>query len=219
MQNCFGLLDTDVMPIFIIIALDIVITLRFSINCSIVICLPTVCFLSREKPLVKSIAPGLFSIIYFQIYKPKNPKIPFCNLFPFVLFYVLVIFYIYLYQISSLQVTVKGLTTPLSRWLQVFDCLCRCIDWRLVCTSYWIDTLVLKLREILISTLLHQPFLFKGKTNASSRSSRKNFWHRCRGDLRQVKTYQVPIINSHLLHYIIRHLPLVFLSPTSKMIF
>ena len=37
--------------------------------------------------------------------------------------------------------------------------------------SYWIDTLVLKLREILISTLLHQPFLFKGKTNASSRSS------------------------------------------------
>ena len=85
--------------------------------------------------------------------------------------------------------------------------------------SYWIDTLVLKLREVLISTLLHHPFLFKGKTNASSRSSRKNFWCRCRGDLRQVKTYQVPIINSHLLHYIIRHLPLVFLSPTSKTIF
>jgi hypothetical protein len=101
----------------------------------------------------------------------------------------------------------------------VFDCLCRCIDWRLACTSYWIDTLVPKLREILISTLLHHPFLFKGKTNASSRSSRKNFWRRYRGDLRQVKTYQVPIINSHLLHYIIRHLPLVFLSPTSKTIF
>ena len=30
------------------------------------------------------------------------------------------------YQISSLQVTVKGLTTPLSRWVQVFVCLCRC---------------------------------------------------------------------------------------------
>ena len=43
-----------------------------------------------------------------------------------------------------------------------------------------------------------------------------NFWRRCRGDLRQVKTYQVPIINSHLLHYIIRHLPLVFLSPLLK---
>ena len=31
------------------------------------------------------------------------------------------------------------------------------------------------------------------------------------------QAYQVPIINSHLLHYIIRHLPLAFLSPTSKM--
>ena len=97
-------------------------------------------------------------------------------------------------------------------WLfvQVFSDLC--------IVSYWIDTLVLKLREILISTLLHHPFLFKGKTNASSRSSRKNFWRRRRGDLHQVKTYQVPIINSHLLHYIICHSPLVFLSPTSKTI-
>ena len=42
MQNRFGLLDTDMMPMLMIIALDIVITLRFSINCSAVICLPTV---------------------------------------------------------------------------------------------------------------------------------------------------------------------------------
>ena len=75
------------------------------------------------------------------------------------------------------------------------------------------------MREILISTLLHHPFLFKGKTNASSRSSRKDFWRRYRGDLRQVNTYQVPIINCHLLHYIIRHLPLVFLSPSSPLLF
>ena len=57
---CSGLLVTDVMPIFMIIALDIVITMCFSINCSTVICLPTVCFLSREKPLVKTMPPGLF---------------------------------------------------------------------------------------------------------------------------------------------------------------
>ena len=62
MQNRFGLLDTDVMPIFMIIALDIVITLRFSINCLAVICSPTVFFLSWEKPLVKPMAPG--SILY-----------------------------------------------------------------------------------------------------------------------------------------------------------
>ena len=42
MQVGVGLLDTDMMPIFTIIALDIVITLRSSINCSAVIYSPTV---------------------------------------------------------------------------------------------------------------------------------------------------------------------------------
>ena len=77
---------------------------------------------SWEKPLVKTMALGLFLSYYFQIYKIKNTKIPCCNLFVFTLFYVLVIFYIYLYQISPLQVTMKGLSTPLSHWVQVFDC-------------------------------------------------------------------------------------------------
>src|SRR3990170_2236501 len=144
MQAGVGLLDTDVMPIFIIIALDIVITLHFSINCSTVICSPTVLFSFKREASSETYGPRVyFSIIYFHIYKPKTPKIPCCNLFTFILFYILVSFYIYLYQISPLQVTVKGLTTPLSRWVQVFDCLCRCIDWRLACISYWIDTLVL----------------------------------------------------------------------------
>src|SRR6266536_1806676 len=101
-----------------------------------------------------------------------------------------------------------ALGTSWCLFVQVFG------DLRVV--SYWIDTLVLKNEGNTYSTLLHHPFLFKGKTIASSRSSKKNFWRRCRGDLRQVKTYQVPIINSHLSHYIIRHSPLVFLSPTSK---
>ena len=42
MQEGVGLLVTDVMPIFMIIALDIIITMRFSINCSVVICTPTI---------------------------------------------------------------------------------------------------------------------------------------------------------------------------------
>ena len=117
--------------------------------------------LSREKPVVKPMAPGsIFIILIFQHL-----------VISFVLFYVLVIFYIYLYQISSLQVTVRGLTTPLSRWVQVFDCLCRCIDWRLVRTSYWIDTLVLKTEGNTYASLLHHPFLFKGKPTQCSRGS------------------------------------------------
>ena len=86
MQAGVGLLDTDVMHIFMIIVLDIVIIIRFSINFSTVIYLPIICVLSREKPLVKTMAPGLLLSYYFQIYKIKNPKIPCCNLFTFTLF-------------------------------------------------------------------------------------------------------------------------------------
>ena len=130
MQNRFGLLDTDVMPIFMMIALDIVITLRFSINCSAVICSPTVIFSILREASSETYGPRVyfpsykfpiynfsflftsFAIFYFLIYKPKIPKI---FTLPFI----------YLYQISLLQITVKGLTTPLSCWVQVVDCLCR----------------------------------------------------------------------------------------------
>ena len=124
MQNRFGLLDTDVMPIFMIIALDIVITFLFSINCSAVICSPTVLFAILREATSETYGPWVsfpsykfsfrsyqfpiyyFAIFYFPIYKPKIPKI-------------FTLSFIYLYQISLLQVTVKGLTTPLSRWVQV----------------------------------------------------------------------------------------------------
>ena len=100
---------------------------------------------------------------------------------------------------------------------KVLICLCRCeglvcgllLDWYLGSQNWG-----KYLRYFAAS-----PFPLQGKTNASSRGSKKDFWHRCRGDLRQVKPYQVAIINSSPLHYIIRHSPLIFLSPTSKMIF
>ena len=144
MQNRFGLLVTDVMPIFIIIALDIVITLHFYINCSTVICSPTVLFAFIREATSETYGPRVyfpsylflvyhFAIFYFQICKPKNPKIISYLLFSFI----------YLYKISPLQLTVKGLKTLVSRWVQVFDCLCGCIDWGIYCTSYSIDTLVL----------------------------------------------------------------------------
>ena len=130
MQAGVGLVDTDMMPIFGIIALDIVITLRSSINCSAVISLPTVIFAILREATSETYGPRVsfpsykfpiynfsfrfifFSIFYFPFHKQKIPKI---FSLPFV----------YLYQISLLQVTVKGLTTPLSRWVQVVDFLCR----------------------------------------------------------------------------------------------
>ena len=171
MQAGVGLLDTDVMPICIIIALDIIITLRFSSNCSTVICSPTVLIAFKRETSSEIYAPRVYfpSYTFRSIYQ-QYQKIPCCNLFTYILFYVLVIFYIYLYQISLLQVAVNGLTTPLSRWLQGSWLFVQVLG-DLCVVSYWIDTLVIKLREILISTLLHHPFLFKGKTNTNSRSS------------------------------------------------
>ena len=99
--------------------LDNLIIIRFSINCSTVICSPIVILmLSWEKPLVKHMAPGsifyhisfqstFICIFTFPIYIIKIPKI-------FILSY-------YLYQISLSQVAMKGLTTRLLRWLRVLS--------------------------------------------------------------------------------------------------
>ena len=114
MQAVVSLLILDMMPIYMIIALDIVMIIRFSINC------PTVThrmLFSREKPLVKTMARGLFS------YHMK-PKIPCCDFSFFILFCVLVRS---IYQISYNLIylnTDLGLTTPLTRWLASICCLC-----------------------------------------------------------------------------------------------
>ena len=68
-----------------------------------------------------------------------------------------------------------------------------------------------------ILTLLCCIFLSSSREyNASSRSSKKNFWRRCRGGLGKIhipSTYHKPL--SFALHF----LPLVFLSPTSPLPF
>ena len=92
MQNRFDQLDTDVMPIFMIIALDVFIIMRFSINCSAVICSPTVIhailreatseicgprvsFLSYYISFIYIASCLLFCNLYFPIYTTKIPKI------------------------------------------------------------------------------------------------------------------------------------------------
>ena len=150
-----------------------------SINCSTVICSPTVLFAILRESSSETYGPRVYFPSYkFPIYNISfwstilqsftfwsiNQKIP----------KIFTLLFIYLYQISLLQVTVKGLTTPLSRWLQGSWLFVQVLR-DLCVVSYWIDTLVLKTEGNTYSTLLHHPFLFKGKTNASSRGSRKNF--------------------------------------------
>ena len=69
---------------------------------------------SREKPLVKTMAP---ESIFYHILKPK---IPCCNFILFILFCILDrSIYQNLYNLILL-ITVEGLTTPLCVGLQVF---------------------------------------------------------------------------------------------------
>ena len=67
MQNRFGLLDMDMISIFMITPLDIVIIMCFSINCSAVICSPTVLFAILREPTSETYAPGsIFHYISFR---------------------------------------------------------------------------------------------------------------------------------------------------------
>ena len=121
MQAGVGLLDTDVMPMFMIIALDVIIIMRFSINCSTVICSPTVIHAISREATSETYDPRVYFTSYkFPIYNSSLLFILqslFSNLYNQK--YQKYLSY-YLYQISLLQVAVKGLTTPLSRWLQGF---------------------------------------------------------------------------------------------------
>mgnify|MGYP005831696919 CR=1 FL=1 len=66
-----------------------------------------------------------FYHIIFRSINSKRQKYLAAIYLPLLYFALSLIFYTYLYHISFLQVTVKGLTTPFSRWVQVFVCLCR----------------------------------------------------------------------------------------------
>ena len=142
-----------------------------SINCPTVICLPTVCYFSREKPLVKSTAPGsllyhiclrdifLFAFIFRSIF-PKTQKY-------FAALYFIRDLFIQSTTILSCQlgnfgtVTRKGLTTPLTRRVASICYLCACAVYVVLLGSPTGSiTLVSSLREIPTVAMLHHPFLF-----------------------------------------------------------
>ena len=86
MQNRFGLLVTDLMPIFMIIALDVIIIMRFSINCSAVICSPTIIHAILTEATSETYVPWVYLLshklsiyfylhLYFSNLYHKIPKI------------------------------------------------------------------------------------------------------------------------------------------------
>ena len=144
MQNRFGLLDTDVMPIFHNHCLRYRhnFALFYQLFDSNLFTHRRILMLSREAtsetygprvyfPSYKFRSTILQSFIFRSI-NQKYQKYLLYRLFSFI----------YLYRISLSQVTVKGLTTPLSRWGA--SCFIVCAGLGDLCVvSYWIHTLVL----------------------------------------------------------------------------
>ena len=143
-----------------------------SINCPTVMFLRTVCYLSREKPLVKPTPPeSSFSYIYFAIYF-------ICTFYSDLLNQKIQKYFAALYFICDLlfqsittfsrphavsgAVTRKGLTTPLTR--RVAGCCYLCVGAIYVVllgSPTGSITLVSYLREISTAAVLHHPFLFR----------------------------------------------------------
>ena len=88
-----GLLVSDVMPMCMIIALDIIMTLCDSINCSSVIRSPTVILAIMREASSEHYGPRVYSTPYFQPYSFTSLHFPPSDL--------------------TLQSILKELTTPL----------------------------------------------------------------------------------------------------------
>ena len=147
--------------------LDMLITMLNSVNCSTVICSPTVEYLcSWEKPLVIPMAPGSILIISISI------ALFTCFVFtlPFT-FHFASIYQIYQkYYLSSLSdLTLvsdrEGIDNPFITLVARF--LFVCVGTRDLCVaSYWIDTLVLKNWGKYLRYFAASPFPLQGKTKA-----------------------------------------------------
>ena len=96
MQNHFDLLDTYVMPIFMIIALDIFIIMRFSINCSAVICSPTVIHAMLREATSETYAPRVSFLLYCISFIYIASRLLFCNIYFPIYFICIFTFCIYI---------------------------------------------------------------------------------------------------------------------------
>ena len=128
MQAVVILLVSDVMPIYMIISLNIIITMRFSINCPIVICSPTVCYVLEREASSENYGPGSTFIIY------KNTKIPCCNFVYFIIFCNLV-YYLPLRDFILANNHWGDWQPPCLRWVQVFAFVSVCVVHKALCDS------------------------------------------------------------------------------------
>ena len=130
----------------------------------------------------------LFWNLYFSIYTTKIPKI-------FILL-----------SLSHLTFAsgCKGIANPFIALVARFLFICAGTR-NLRVASYWIDTLVLKNWGKYLRYFAASPFPLQGKTNTCSRGSKKDFWRRCRGDLRP--SQDIPSTHHKLFPLALHYLP------------
>ena len=121
----------------------------------------------RVSPLIYLSSRSILFAFIFRSIKPKNTKIPCCNLFylafPWDLSIKLLQLYPAFVPISG-TVAWKGLTTPLTRRVASICYLCARVVYVLLRGSPTsLITLVSSLREIPTVDVLHHPFLFVEK--------------------------------------------------------
>ena len=143
---------------------------------------------------------SIFIILIFQYL-----VISFAFYFAFILLCIFItkipkILSYHIYQIS-LSYDRVGIDNPLLCWLRGFICFVLVRGTRAqppIGLIPWFS----KIERNTYATLLHHPFLFKGKPTQCSRGSKKDFWHRCQGVCAKVNipsTYHTPL--SPALHY------------------
>ena len=141
-----------------------------SISCPTVIFLPTVCYFSREKPLVKPTAWVFFltylHAIYFSfafLFRSIKPKIQkhLAAIYLFRDLFILSTTFTSRYLPILRRRTRKGLATPLTRQVASICYLCAGAVYMVWGGSpTGLITLVSSLREIPTVAILHHPFLF-----------------------------------------------------------
>ena len=124
--------------------LDILITMRFSINCSAVICSPTIIHAILREATSEIYGPWVSSLVYYISFVYIASCLLFCNLyFPIYTTKIPKIFTL----LSLLDLTFasdrEGIDNPFIALVARFLFVCLGA-WHLSVISYWIDTLVLK---------------------------------------------------------------------------
>ena len=152
--------------------LDILITMHFSINCSTVICSPTVEFAILREATSENYGPGsIFHHINFPLISYFCRRL-FCNLyFPIYVIKIPKIFILLSLSDLTFANGHEGIDNPFIALVARFLFVCAGTrDLRVV--SYWIDTLILKNWGKYLCYFAASPFPVQGKTNTCSRGSK-----------------------------------------------